>query len=172
MWWIKSHIDANDPWDNRIVEIKKMIKSGGSNSAEASKLPNSFHNWKFLALKHNLLSNGKLCFTTYVKDYFQKVYSRHNTKSFYSGYTNFSVDNVIYTGTELHSLADHMNLEINKDSVAEYAERNLNLIESELGLRFDSIDYNNDEVFFDKLTCYLKDKIQERPIYDNNYRKC
>ena len=117
------------------------------------------------------MSNGKLCFTTYVKDYFEKVYSRYNTKSFYSGYTNFSVDNIIYTGTELQSLADHMNVEINKDSVAEYAERNLNLIESELGLRVDSIDYNNDEVFFNKLTFYLKDKIQERPIYDYNYRK-
>lgn len=171
MWWIKSHVDANDPWDNRILEIEKMIRSGGSNSVEANKLPNSFHNWKFLALKNNLLRNGELCFTTYVKDYFEKVYSRYNTKSVYSGYTNFAVDNVIYTGTELQSLADHVNVEINKDSVAEYAERNLNLIESELGLRFDSADYNNDEVFFDKLTFYLKDKIHERPIYDYNYRK-
>jgi hypothetical protein len=81
------------------------------------------------------------------------------------------VDNVIYTGTELGDLCDYLDIKINTQEIAAYAEQNLNLVESELGLRFASVEYDDDVVFFNLLTAFLRERIQERPIYDYDYRK-
>jgi hypothetical protein len=171
MWWIKSHVMSYEPWDDRVVEIHQLMQLQDHRYSELSKLQFSFHNWKFLALKHNLLLDGKLDLYTYIRSHFDKVYSKYNEPSRNLAYLNLTVDNVIYTGTELGDLCDYLDIKINTQEIAAYAEQNLNLVESELGLRFASVEYDDDVVFFNLLTAFLRERIQERPIYDYDYRK-
>lgn len=171
MWWIKSHVISYEPWDDRVVEIHQLMQLHDHRYDELSKLQYSFHNWKFLALKYNLLLDGKLDLYTYIKGHFDNVYSLYNGPSKFPGYLNLTVDNLIYTNTELNVLCDYLDIEINTQEIVDYANKNLNLVESELGLQFASVGYDNDNIFFNLLAELLKDKIQERPINDYNYRK-
>lgn len=171
LWCVKSHAVANDPWDGRVVELEQLIQLGDHRQEELIKLRHSFHNWKFLALKYDILLDGKLDLLTYLREYYNRFYTVWNTRLAPAGYLKLTVEDVIYTGTELEKLENYLDVKINRQDIAAYADKNINLVESELGIKFASKEYQDDAIFFNLLEANLRKRIQERPIYDYDYRK-
>lgn len=171
LWCVKSHAISNEPWDDRVVELGQLIKQNDRRQKELLTLIDSYHNWKFLALKYNTLLDGKLDLLTYLRGYYNKFYTVWNTRQVPMGYLKLTVEDVIYTGTELEKLENYLDVKINKQDIAAYAEQNINLVESELGIKFASTEYQDDVIFFNLLEANLRKRIQEKPIYDYDYRK-
>lgn len=171
LWCVKSHAVSNDPWDDRVVELEQLIQLGDYRQAELQALTQSYHNWKFLALRHEILLDGKLDLLTYLREFYNRFYTVWNTRRAPAEYLTLAVEDVIYTSVKLKKLENYLNVRINKQDIATYAEQNLNLVESELGIKFASAEYHDDLIFFNLLEANLKKRIQERPINDYNYRK-
>lgn len=171
LWCIKSHAIANDPWDERVVELGQLIQLGDHRQEQLQALTKSFHNWKFLALKYNILLDGKLDLLTYLRDYYNKFYAIWNSRPTPEEYLKLTVEDVIYSGTALEKLENYLDVKLSRSDIAEYAERNLNLVESELGIKFASAEYQDDSIFFNLLEVNLRNRIRERPIVDYDNRK-
>lgn len=171
MWWIKSHTIANEIWPHRREEIEDMFKNNHPRKELLHSILDSYHNWKFMSIRFNLLKDGQLDMHTYIRRYFREVYSGANHARIKENYLVLDVDNLIYGNrSNLSVVEDYFDVSIDRSEVEKYAEENFDVIEKYLGFPVDSDEFNNDEIYFDAIINYAKDIIESRPDQFDYYR--
>ncbi len=170
LWWIKSHVIANEPWDLRKQEIDQMIINNHPKKHLLGELKNSYHNWKFLSIKYNIYdANGSLDLLTYVKTHFNKLYTSANQIKFSQNYTFFDIDDLYYTShSNVSAVESYFDVKLDLDQIHEYSLVNQQTIKDSLGVDVDHRDFGNDDSFFQLIVDYAESIIEER-IHFNDY---
>ena len=164
LWWIKSHVVANEIWQHRLEEIEELKQSDHPNKHLLPEVLKSYHNWKWISLRFNLLNNGNFDLRYYVEAHFTRTYSPFNTIKYYNNYSNFDIDKIFYSDcSHLDLIEQQLNVTINREQLKEYTLTNYNLIERCLGCGVDSKEFDDDAVYYDSIINYAKDIINERP---------
>jgi hypothetical protein len=164
LWWIKSHVIANDIWPHRQEEINEMILDNHKRRDLLLEILNSYHNWKFLSIKYDLLDEGKLDLYTYVRRYFYEVYVKSNQTRYRLNYRLLDIDNLFYTDTSnIKILENYFDIDIDKSLIEIYNRNNFNIIENYLGIKINSPEFENDKIYFDSIFEYAKNIIEIGP---------
>jgi hypothetical protein len=164
LWWIKSHVIANYIWPHRQEEIDEMILDNCKHRDILLEILNSYHNWKFLSIKYDLLDEGKLDLYTYVRRYFYEVYVKSNHTRYRLNYRLIDVDNLFYTDTSnIKILENYFDIDIDKSLIEIYNNNNFNIIENYLGIKINSPEFENDKIYFDSIFEYAKNIIEIGP---------
>ncbi len=172
LWWIKSHAIANEIWPHRAEEIDEYIKSNQPYKHLIPEILKSYHNWKFIAIKYNILNNGILDIDYYIRHHFYKLYSKENTISHTTGYTFYDVDHLFYNGMEnIDLISEQFDVNINKNEVTDYSNKNLELLHECLGFSIKDSKFDDDEIYFNAIINYAKDIINERPNQFDYYNR-
>jgi hypothetical protein len=174
LWWIKSHTIANEIWPHRQEEIDEMIANNHPRKDLLLSILNSYHNWKFMSIRYNLLKDGQLDINTYIRRYFNEVYSGANHAKIKLNYLVVELDNLIYGDqSNLSQLDEYFGVNIDRAAVKAYADDNYNIIEKYLGVGVNSPEFNNDDVYVDAIINYAKDIVDARPNQFDYYNgKC
>lgn len=169
LWWIKSHVIANEIWPHRQEEIEELLQSDNPNKHLMPDVLENYHNWKYMSLRFDLLKDGQFDLRHYVEEFFNKIYAPGNKILFQFKYSSYDVDKIFYSNMdELDLLEKELDVKIDRQQVKEYASINRNLIEECLGFGIDSDQFNDDNIYFDAIINYAKDIINER-IYQFDY---
>lgn len=164
MWWVKSHAIAHMIWPHRQEEIEEMLNKNHPNKNLLPEILESYHNWKFIAVKYSLLKDGKLDIGTYIRRHFNELYSLKNHTKHTTNYLALDLDNLIYGDfSNVTVLEDYLNVSIDKDTVRAYTDTNYQMLENYLGIRIFSDEFDNDETYFNAILNYAKDIINAKP---------
>lgn len=174
LWWIKSHTIANEIWPHRQEEIDEMLKNNHPRKDLLLQILDSYHNWKFMSIRFNLLKDGQFDIHTYIRRYFNEVYSMANHARITNNYLVVELDNLIYGNLEnLGILENHFDVNIDRAAVNNYTNTNYQLIEKYLGFAVDSEKFDDDEQYFNAIINYARDIIDARPNqFDYYIGKC
>lgn len=171
MWWIKSHTIANGIWPHRQEEIEEMLANNHPNKELLLSILDSYDNWKFISIKFNLLNNGQLDLSTYVRKYFDEVYIKCNHTNRKKNYFIVDVDNLIYGDlSNLSRIEEYLDVNIDRDIVKKYTQDNYQMLEQHLGISVNSREFDHDETYFDAILNYAKEIIDARPNQFDYYR--
>lgn len=174
LWWIKSHTIANDIWPHRREEIQAMIDGDHPLKNLLESMLASYHNWKFLSIKYNLLDNGQFNIHSYIRRYFREVYAPKNHANIQENYLTLCLDNVIYGDmSELKRLEQYLEVTVDRTSVEQYTDTNYKLLENYLGFSVNSSKFDSDDTYFNAIIDYAHDIIEQRPNQFDYYNgKC
>lgn len=172
LWWIKSHVIANEIWLHRWEEIDEYERSDRPNKHLLPKVMENYHNWKYMSLRYNLLNNGEFDLRYYVEAFFKKIYSSNNWIKFRENYLNYDVDKIFYSNWDhLDLIEQDLDVTIDRHQVKEYALINRYLIEDCLGFDIDSPEFEDDNTYYDAIINYAKDIINERTYQFDYYNR-
>jgi len=172
LWWIKSHVVANEIWPHRQEELEEYFKSNEPNRELMKDILSSYHNWKYMSIKYNLLNNGNLDLNYYIRNHFAKLYSEGNKILYTRNYQFIDIDNLYYNSMDNIELIERrFDVKIDRSQVKEYASSNLDLIQECLGFNVDDRRFENDETYFDAIINYAKDIINERTDHFDYYNR-
>jgi hypothetical protein len=162
LFWIKSHVVANSPWPSRKEELQLMINTGHKYARELLELNSegNYQNWKFLAYRHNMLDNGKLDLHYYMNQHFN-FYKKHNflVRAASSDWFKFDIGNAIHGNQKnLPLLEEHLEITLNKERIAKYSAKNLEIIKDKLGFTLNNISSPN---WLDVLYEYCRSEMQD-----------
>lgn len=157
LFWIKSHVNATDAWRQRALELNELANSNHpyADKFAEMQIEGNFHNWKFLSYKFNFLKDGELDLYYYMQQHF-KFYKKGNFFQCAAtpDWFRFDVGNAIHGDrTNLSALEDYLEITVDRNMVAEYADKNLVVLSDHLGLTLD--DMSSDS-WFDTLYDYCK----------------
>lgn len=172
LWWIKSHVVANEIWPHRQEEIEELERSDHPYKHLLPQVLDKYHNWKFMSLRYNLLNNGQFDLRYYVENHFNKVYSQGNSVSFKHRYSLYDIDRIFYKDqAHLDLLEQELDVKIDRQLVKDYTLENCQLIENSLGVSIDSEKFDDDNTYFDAIINYAKDIINERTYQLDYYNR-
>lgn len=160
LFWIKSHVYANDLWKSRENELQSLIDAGHkyANELKELQLPNQYRNWKYLAYRFNILKNNDIDLYHYMtKSY--TLYQRNNSLMKLASPDWFKVDigNLLHGDrSNIQLFEDHLKITLNKSYIDEYTEKNLNVLYTTLGFTLDEL---SSPKWLDRLYDYCKYKI-------------
>ena len=164
MWWIKSHTIAHEIWPHRQEEIEEMMNSNHLNKHLLPQVLESYHNWKFIAVKYNLLKNGELNIDTYIRRHFNELYTPGNKIKHTTNYLNLDIDNLLYGDlSNIKVLENYLNVSIDTDAIRAYTDNNYKMLEKNLGIGIDSPEFQDDDTYFNAILDYSKDIIDAKP---------
>jgi hypothetical protein len=138
MFWIKSHVFANQLMSVRQQEIVNLIESNHKYSDKLQKLlePGNYQNWKFLALRSNCVVNNEpnllLYFFTRYKSYIE-----WNKKSVNISNKWHYIDagKIIYLDqTEITTLEQIIKGRLNQSDIKNYSIKNEELLTEKLNI--------------------------------------
>ena len=156
MAWIKSHVNSGMK-EHRRKELDIFVSSGHPYAELIAEELNkgNFKNWKYLAIKYNMLKDGNFDMDYYMR---QRAIQHIRTSSSY--WRKFSDWNFIDAGEMIHgNMSNIGDLEIliqgnlDKDYIASYAQKNIELLKNTTGLTIKDLDGFN---WIDSLVEYCK----------------
>lgn len=164
LWWLKSHIISNEIWPHRREEIDEMINSNHPKKDLLLSTLDSYHNWKVIAIKHDLLdSNGQLDLLVYIRRHFNELYSKANHTNNKLKYMLLELDDLIYGDySNLTRLESYLDVKIDREIVDSYCKTNYQVLEQCLGFGVDSAEFDDDEKYFNAILNYSRETIHER----------
>jgi hypothetical protein len=156
MAWIKSHVNSGMK-EHRKKELDMFVQSGHKYAelikSELSK--GNFKNWKYLAIKYNMLKDGNLDM-----DYYFRQRAIQNIRTTVNQQHRLPEWNYIDAGEMIHgNMSNVRDLEIliqgnlDKDYIAAYAQKNIELLKNTTGLTIDDL---NGFKWIDSLIDYCK----------------
>lgn len=177
MFWIKSHAIANNAWPLRLQEIKEMIDSDHPRKDMLMELLDSYHSWKFQAIRYNMLDNGRLDLLTYMKQHFHRIYKPVNINRIHQkNYTFIELDNLIYNDfSGLEILENYFDVNIDRNIVKEYTNNNLTMLNEQLKVSVDSDEFSDNDRYFELIKNTVSKIIIDRPYqfdyYEGEYQR-
>ena len=157
LWWVKSHINANEPWLERVLDLGRLVEQ----KPHVAHLYDNFHNWKFMSYKHNILKHGEPDLLTYITQFYKRLYKFNDLlPKKYDNYMYLDVDNILYNDmSNIDMLEQHMDVSISRSAVKEYTEKNMSLLNT-----IHNGHFEEDDKFFHNLYEYVKNNIVDLPI--------
>jgi hypothetical protein len=138
--WIKSNISDLQAWPARRKEIEDLISSGHQYSHQLTELLDAdrYENWKFLAYKLGILINGQADLEHYIRTRYKWYKTWSTTK--YDGWFYFDIGQLI-CGNRLNQsiIEQHLSISIDQDAILSYNNKNLAVLEKEIGVSNDWI---------------------------------
>ncbi len=156
LFWIKSHVYANNPWPSRIQEIQELIDNDHQYSDQFRKLltPGQYHNWKFLSYRYDTLLDGQADLEYYVQQKWEWL--KKTNETFSDHWYNLDIGNILYGDqSELEKFEKDLSVHIDRTAIIRYANANISLIETELGMTTKELDTH----WQSQLLRYIKEKI-------------
>lgn len=172
LWWIKSHVIANEIWPHRLEEIEELKKSNHPNKHLLPQVIDNYHNWKWMSMRYDILNNGEFDLRYYAQRYFYKIYMGVNKTSYKQGYSFYDIDKIFYSNEDhLDLLERDLEISIQRNYVRDYTQANLQKIEDCLKLKVSDPEFDNNQLFFDAIVNYAKDIINERTYQFDYYNR-
>jgi hypothetical protein len=162
LFWIKTHMYEKHLWEKNKIDMQHLIDLDHPYSKEFIELqsPNKFQNWKYLAYKlKNLDANGNPDLRRYMSREFNS-YKKGNITLFSasSDWFRFDIGNAIHGDqTNLPLLEEYLGIDIDRQKINEYAEKNLELINNVTGITVSDLQQ---EFWFDKLYDACKSSLE------------
>jgi len=156
LFWIKSHLYANNPWPSRAQELQELIDDNHQYSNQFRELlkPGQYHNWKFLSYRYGTLLDGRADLEYYIEQKW-KWYKKIN-KIFSHSWYNLDIGNILHGDqSNLDKFEKYYSVHLNSTAIRQYAVDNIALIETELGITIEEL-YT---YWQSKLLRYVKEKI-------------
>jgi hypothetical protein len=162
LFWIKSHIFANSPWESRAKELQLMIDNNHPYAKDLCDLQieGNYRNWKFLSYKYDFLKDGKPDLYYYMDSSFN-FYKRNNFHlcAASTDWFRFDIGNAIHGNQKnIPLLEEHLGVVLNRQRISEYATKNLTIIKDKLGFTLD--DLSSDK-WLGTLYDYCKSEMQD-----------
>lgn len=136
LFWIKSH-KKTLLWDEREKEICELIKNNHKNSNLLKALLNQseYHNWKFVAIRDNLLKNNELNLNFYIEKKFLTYLISAISNKKYNNWTYYDIGKLLHGDmSNINDIELLLGIKINKHLIEEYREKNLITIKKYLNL--------------------------------------
>lgn len=174
LWWLKSHVIANDIWPHRREEIEEYQGTDYPNKHLLPKVLENYHNWKYNSMRYDILKNGEFDLRFYVENYFDKIYTNSNKITYINSYKFYDVDRIFFSkDDQLRLIEEHLDVKIDRTQMKEYTEKNYSLIEKSLGFSVNDPKFDDDNTYFNSIVEYAKEIINERPYQFDYYNgKC
>ncbi len=156
LFWIKSHLYANNPWPSRVQEMQDLINDNHIHADRFKELlvPGQYHNWKFLSYRYDTLLDGKADLEYYINQKWEWL--RIVNETFSDHWYNLDIGNVLYDNqTELEKFEKYWSVHINRNIISQYASANIALVETELGITMQELESDWQK----KLLRYVNEKI-------------
>lgn len=160
LFWIKSHVYANDLWKSREQELQSLIDANHkyADKLKELQLPNQYRNWKYLAYRYDMLKDNNIDLYHYMTRSYG-LYQKNNLLMRIASPDWFKVDigNLLHgEQSNMQLLEDHLKITLNKNYINEYTEKNLNLLYTALGFTLDDL---SSPKWLDTLYDYCKSKM-------------
>lgn len=157
MWWLKSHIYADELWPSRRTEIENMIINNHiyKNQLIELLISDKFHNWKFLSYKRNILNNQNLDLRHYVKSTYNQLLISKMYSPPFENWESVDIGKLVNNG-ETEDIQNKLGLQnsLNKQKIEMYKEKNLVLLKEKLNLTYDNL---TTDYWLDVLSEYCMD---------------
>lgn len=158
MWWIKSHIIADNMHAERFFQLDKMREAKHPHYDSLLELSKSdtYHNWKFLSYRDRILTNGKPDLEKYIKAKYVHMFT-NNTKSG-PNWTNVDVAPLMNGAVSIAERQLHV--ELDYKAFHAYADKNMQMLKSHLSLSLG--DLERGDKWLTVLTEYCREQLKER----------
>jgi hypothetical protein len=162
LFWIKSHVFANNPWELRAKELQSMIDNNHPYAKDLRNLQTegNYRNWKFLSYKYGFLKDGQTDLYHYMCSSFT-FYKRNNLQlcTASADWFRFDIGNAIHSNQKnISLLEEHLGIALNRQQISEYATKNLTIIKDKLGFTLDDLSSDG---WLDTLYDYCKSEMQD-----------
>jgi len=156
LFWIKSHLYANNPWPSRVQEMQELIDDNHQYSNQFRELlkPGQYHNWKFLSYRYGTLLDGRADLEYYIEQKWEWLKKTNGT--FSDCWYNLDIGNILHGDqSNLDKFEKYYSVHLNSTAMRQYAADNIALIETELGITIEELD----TYWQSKLLRYVREKI-------------
>lgn len=143
LFWIKSHIYANNPWPNRIKEIKELITNNHKHSKNFQELllDGRYHNWKFLSYKNDWLLSGKTNLSHYMMLHW--IRNKNSNSKLSSHWYNLDIGDLLYGDTTtLIQFEKDFSINLDRNLIDVYKKENIDLVQKELEIEIQDLAIN------------------------------